>query len=208
LLSELSPHKGETEWADRLHHRATLIGGSGASPRRDSDFYPTPPEVTIALLDYLNLLLDTRIWEPACGEGHMAAVMIIRGYDVVATDLRETGYGFGGVNYLSAPLYPCDWIITNPPFSLAYRFIMQSYDHRKPFALLLKSQFWHAANRQKLWSTIQPSEILPLTWRPDFTGQKSSLMDMIWCVWRESTNYTVYTPLSKPRLLNNLMLEE
>lgn len=32
-----------------------IAGGNSAIGRRESDFYPTPPEVTVALLDFLRL---------------------------------------------------------------------------------------------------------------------------------------------------------
>lgn len=48
-----------------------IAGGNSAIGRRESDFYPTPPEVTVALLDFLRLPKNTVIWEPAAGEGDM-----------------------------------------------------------------------------------------------------------------------------------------
>lgn len=38
----------------------------------------------------------------------------------------------------------------------------------KPFAMLLKAQYWHAAKRAQLFCEVPPSYVLPLTWRPDF----------------------------------------
>ena len=48
-----------------------INGGNSVTGRRASDFYPTPPEATIALMQFLNLPIGMRIWEPACGQGHM-----------------------------------------------------------------------------------------------------------------------------------------
>lgn len=42
-----------------------------------------------------------------------------------------------------------DWIITNPPFSLAEAFIRRAAELGKPFAFLLKSQYWNATCRMK-----------------------------------------------------------
>lgn len=52
-----------------------IAGGNTAYKRAASDFYPTPPDVTIALMRFLGLDKSTRIWEPACGGGHMVRVM-------------------------------------------------------------------------------------------------------------------------------------
>ena len=48
-----------------------IAGGNTAYFRNKSDYYPTPPEVTQALLNFLNLRPGTKVWEPACGDGHM-----------------------------------------------------------------------------------------------------------------------------------------
>lgn len=172
-----------------------IAGGNTAYKRVESDFYPTPPEATQALLNFLRLPRGTMIWEPACGEGHMAKVMRENGYDVIETDIDM------GVDFLDLPCLSCDWIITNPPFSLADKFIEQCVEHGKPFALLLKSQYWHARKRLGLFRSYPPSTVCPLTWRPDFLFKKrgggSPLMDVCWVVW-DGTHDTRYIPLERP----------
>lgn len=176
-----------------------IAGGNTAYKRNASDYYPTPPEVTRALLDFLGLPKDTVIWEPACGEGHMVNEMERLGYSVYGTDIVQ------GVDFLTTDLSvnAYDWIITNPPFSKAEEFIRRSWETQKPFALLLKSQFWHAKRRLRLFQECRPQCICPLTWRPDFLfgqrGSGSPLMDVIWCIWLPGTRgVTVYYPLEKP----------
>jgi hypothetical protein len=179
---------------------------NASSPRRSStDFYPTPPNVTLALLNYLKLPTGTRIWEPACGEGHMANVFKYRGFEVVSTDLYYRGYGQGGKDFLHTDFIYCDWIITNPPFSLSEAFIRRCIKQGKPFALLFKSQFWHAAKKRKLFEAYRPEAVLPLSWRPNFlfaqTERKSGspLMEVCWTVWGDMpAQYTIYQPLEKP----------
>lgn len=173
-----------------------ICGGNTAYKRKASDFYPTPPEVTQALLDFLKIEAGKRIWEPACGEGHMVEVFETNGYKVRATDLQT------GTDFLTTESNHSDWIITNPPFSLSEQFIRKCAEYNVPFALLLKSQYWHAAKRVALFSEITPAYVLPLTWRPDFLFKKrgtgSPLMDVIWCVWIPGEKNTAYIPLIKP----------
>ena len=88
-----------------------IAGGNTAYKRVASDFYPTPPEATVALMDFLDLPKGTKIWEPACGQGHMVKVMEQMGYAVIGTDIQF------GDDFLKALLMDCEWIITNPPFS-------------------------------------------------------------------------------------------
>lgn len=175
-----------------------IAGGNTAYSRNKSDFYPTPPEVTQALLDFLGLRPGTKVWEPACGEGHMVDVLIKNGLAVHASDISM------GIDYLTAdlPSGGVDWIITNPPFSLAEQFIRRSGEHGIPFAMLVKSQYWHANKRFFLFYENKPAYILPLTWRPDFLfktrGSGSPLMDVMWCVWIPGATKTEYRPLLKP----------
>lgn len=118
----------------------------------------------------------------------MSRIMSERGHDVYSSDLEFQGYGEGNIDFLATNL-PKDvnWIITNPPFSLADQFIRKAFEHRVSFAFLLKSQYWHAKKRVDLFYEMPPTDICPLTWRPDFLfkkrGKGSPLMDVMWCVW-------------------------
>lgn len=48
-----------------------ICGGNTQYKRNESDFYPTPPDVTFALMQKLGLPKWVPIWDPACGEMHM-----------------------------------------------------------------------------------------------------------------------------------------
>ena len=186
-----------------------IMGGNGAKARKASDLYPTPPEVTVALMRFLKLPAGTIVWEPAFGDGDMAKALFECGVTVHGTDIRG-GYDF---LKLDRPEGSFDWIITNPPFSLADEFIHHAAEIGKPFAMLLKAQYWHAVKRAQLFREIPPSYVLPLTWRPDFLfkerrGKKSAspLMDVMWCVWltpQMQGVQTVYKPLMRPKAANS-----
>lgn len=182
-----------------------ICGGNTAYKRNPSDFYPTPPDVTLALMKRIGLPKYIPIWEPACGSLHIVNELKREGYiDIAATDI-ETGIDFLNcdIDWVKSKPY---WIITNPPFSIADKFIERCNEISKPFALLLKSQYWHSKKRFSLFKEITPSAIYPLTWRPDFLfkerGKGSPLMDVMWCVWNGKTKYgdTVYRPLERPIL--------
>ena len=186
-----------------------IAGGNTAYKREASDFYPTPPDVTFALMKFLSLDKGAKIWEPACGEGHMVNVMREMGYQVIGTDIRY------GDDFLTAPLMDCDWIITNPPFTQSEAFIECCMSHERPFALLPKSQYWHAKKRKALFDQYPPEWILPLTWRPDFLfrerGNGSPLMDVMWVVWEPdcADGWTArYLPLERPTAADMEMLKK
>lgn len=183
-----------------------INGGNGIKARRAFDFYPTPPEVTVALVRFLRLGSGLCVWEPACGDGDMVRALEACGLTVYGTDIRN-GQDFLTRTHPDGVDKHYNWIITNPPFAQSEEFIRHAAQIGKPFALLLKSQYWHAAKRIQLFRNIPPSCVLPLTWRPDFLfkehDQKASpLMDMMWCVWLMPQNrdiQTSYIPLNKPK---------
>lgn len=90
----------------------------------------------------------------------------------------------------------------------AEAFIRRAWRIGKPFAFLLKAQFWNAGKRRRLFEECTPTLVLPLTWRPDFffkdraEGEKGSLlMDVQWCVWHPNNLHragTMYWPLARP----------
>lgn len=189
-----------------------LVKAQKAHKRKAADFYPTPPDVTAALMEFLSLEPGKYIWEPACGDGAMSEVIKGYGHEVYATDLREdSGYGQeGGLDFLHYDLHPLtglrsqdyiDWIITNPPFNLAEAFIRKSLSITPNVAMLLSNQYWHAATRKRLFDDHPPAWVLPLLWRPAFLEKergKSPMMNVFWVVWQEGQYDARYRLLPRP----------
>jgi hypothetical protein len=84
--------------------------------RQENDFYPTPEWVTEALLSCVNL--RGAVWEPCCGDGGMARTIAARGYQVIASDIADRGFGQTGVDFLQSREFPraCGSMVTNPPY--------------------------------------------------------------------------------------------
>ena len=180
-----------------------LTNNSTENKRRELDFYPTPPEVTHALMCFLKLKPQS-MWEPACGNGAMAEVLKTHGHNVLSTDLRETGYGTSKLDFL-VEKRECDAIITNPPFSISEEFIRHALSQTEIVAMLLKSQYWHAKKRVALFNESPPAYVLPLSWRPDFLGEErrnkdkknSPVMEVCWTVWLPGDTNTKYRILNR-----------
>lgn len=181
-----------------------VLANASAADRPDTDFYATPEDVTEALILKMGWPKSMTVWEPAAGDGRMANVFLNRGYKVMPTDISEgPEWDF---THWSRPV-DClgDLIVTNPPFIASEQFIHSAYQLRpQAFAFLLKSQYWHASRRYKLFHQCRPSRILPLTWRPDFLfGKKSSAptMDVLWTVWEYpyDNTTTTFEPLTRVR---------
>ncbi len=117
-----------------------LPSGAGAvmASRREPpdalDYFPTPPWATRALfrhvLPAMGVEAIDNVWEPACGEGHMAEVVaeFVNG-QVVASDVFDYGMGQTPVDFLIEPmLIKPDWVITNPPFNLLCEFALRALE--------------------------------------------------------------------------------
>lgn len=172
-----------------------IAGGNGH--RRENDFYPTPPEATRALLPLI-AEWPKQVWEPACGDGAMARVLMEAGYDVRASDLVDRGFGVVRDFLETSRPSRVHAIITNPPFKLASQFIERAEDiGATHMAMLLKASFWNAAGRLKTWDRWPPFAIHPLTWRLDFDGRGAPTMDCMWVLW-DRTSPPMPRPLPKP----------
>lgn len=122
---------------DRRQFASRISGGNSATGRKAGDFYPTPPEATIALLKFLHILSDSVVWECACGGGMMSRAIEKVGYETISTDVEDMGFGYAGIDFLTCQMEEkFDWIITNPPFSAAEKFIRKAWEYEKPFAFL------------------------------------------------------------------------
>lgn len=129
--------------------------------RAPLDFYPTPREVTEAILPYIP---RETIWEPACGDGAIAKVLSESGFAVCTSDIKDYGYEkFGGeLDFLGAredthtPFKHC--IVTNPPYDLSREFVQKALDLEcVTRAFFLLRHEWDA-----------PAKSLPLVTHPSF----------------------------------------
>jgi hypothetical protein len=99
----------------------SIAGTSEWRERVENDYYATPNESTLKLLAEEEILYP--VWEPACGEGHIAQHLYILGDEsksVYASDLIDRGYG-EVKDFLTCNDFACT-IITNPPFNLFQEF--------------------------------------------------------------------------------------
>lgn len=101
--------------------------------RKKSDFYETPYSMTGQLLEVETF--DGTILEPACGN-----LAIVR-------QLPPCTFYDIEKDFLIEPIF-YDNVITNPPFSLAYEFILKAKEvARKKIAFLLPLSYLHGKKR-------------------------------------------------------------
>jgi hypothetical protein len=151
------------------------------------DFFPTPRWATFALIDNEKFAGD--IWECACGDGAMSAVLDETGQEVRSTDLYERGFGEAGVDFNLATRRT-DNIITNPPFNSAEAFVQKGTQLAgRKFALLLRLAFLEGANRANtIFAKCPPSRVWVfserITFYPAGAERKGSgTTAYAWFVW-------------------------
>lgn len=168
----------------RLKRAQSLVGTSEGRP--EHDYYPTPPEATLALLDAEKFV--GTIWEPACGEGHISKVLIDYGYKVRSTDLIDRGYGDGGQDFLKS-FDMCENIITNPPYNIAQEFVEHALARTTgKVAMLCKLQFLEGAKRKKMFERTPLEHVLVFSKRIKMSRNgvdqySSSMIAFAWFVW-------------------------
>ena len=107
----------------------------------DKDRCQTPPYAMTPLYPYIST--DKVILEPAAGQGLMAATLTSHGYKVITGDI-ETGQDFFKHTYTN-----WDVLVTNPPYSIKYKWLDRCIELGKPFALLMPGETIYAQKYAK-----------------------------------------------------------
>lgn len=191
---------------------SSAVMAQRAEPHDSLDYFPTPPWATRALCEMLlgaELIepgLGT-VWEPAAGEGHMAAALAEYFREVWASDVHDYGVGLPRADFLGAlasdprsafdPALRPDWVITNPPFRLAQAFIEQAgMVALEGCAMLVRTSFLEGVGRwRELYRRRPPNFIWQFTERvPMHKGRLvptgSTATAYCWLVWVEGAQGT------------------
>lgn len=165
---------------------ASRAGRNGMRPA--TDFYPTPPAATRALLGVERF--EGAVWECACGDGAMARVLAAHGLEVVATDLNGHGYGEAGVDFLMETRLLAPNIVTNPPYRLANAFVRHAlWLGAERVAMLLRLAFLEGSRRADIIERGGLARVHVfrdrLTMSPKGSGiDKGGAIAFAWFVWQ------------------------
>lgn len=125
IPEHIPQHRGfkNKDWTGNSVSTFKGLGASNhaAHEREEYDFYATEPLATKLLTEIETF--QNKIWEPACGLGHMAEPLKQAGYDVYATDIVDRGYGNETKNFLTSTGKWDGDIITNPPYKYMPRIL-------------------------------------------------------------------------------------
>jgi hypothetical protein len=113
------------------------------------------------------MLANATVWDPACNRGFMARPLAEYFAEVKATDIHD--YGYPGQQKTVDFLWPgseqdlddINFVITNPPFRLADRFIERAFDlNLEGFAFLMRTAFLEGDGRHtRIFSRFAPTVV-------------------------------------------------
>ena len=160
------------------------------------DFYCTPEEATIALLEREEFIGS--IWEPACGNGAISQVLKDYGHEVYSSDIMYRGYGMAPpLDFLKGQLLSefTNNIITNPPFKLAKEFVLRALEVTdKKVAMFLRLAFLESQNRKEMFENTPLAKVYVFSKRltlypgdmPIEEHKGSGSIAFCWMVWDHS----------------------
>lgn len=148
--------------------------------RRPHDFYETPEHYVNQILP----LVDERdfVYEPCVGDGaisHFFPRVLTNDIDLA----READRHYDATTSDAWPVlsYPVDWIITNPPFNVAFEILQHAVRYAPNVAMLLRISFFEPTKQRGPWLRAHPPDGLIYLPRYSFTSNGKS--DSTTCVW-------------------------
>ena len=190
----------------------------GENGRHKNDLYPTLSGVTVALLS--RVVVDGLVCSPCAGHGHMTRVLTAAKKRVITNDIDTTIPGLDYYGDAADPMAEVwkdglldlpyarkyDWVVENPPFSLALPIIKNAWDSATVgIAFLLRLSFLEPtteipnAMRGSAWAEniakrgewldshaqLMSNLIIMGSPRPSFTGTGTDSVTPAWMVWRK-----------------------
>lgn len=157
--------------------------------REKNDFYATDSLAIELLLENEKF---SKILEPACWQGHLSKPLIEAWYEVESHDLIDRGY-WTIKDFFDITEW--DWdIITNPPYSVAQKFVEHSLDIIKPgakAAFFLRLLFLEGKARKKLFLENPPKVVYVCSGRVrcaknwEFDKYEGNAVAYAWFVWEK-----------------------
>lgn len=152
--------------------------------RKSYDFYPTPDYVVKNFLEKVNFQKVNSFLEPCRGNGviYNKVKCSIKKYCEIRQKKRRQ-------DYLKIPFQSkFDLIVTNPPFSIADKFLMKSIKESDCVCYLLRLNYLGSIKRANgLWKKVgMPNKLFVLSKRPSFTGKGTDSTEYAWFCWDKS----------------------
>lgn len=167
------------------------FSGVNRGQRKKSDFYQTPIGLTKQLIEHEYFNKNKVVLNPACGDFMIGRALRESGFKHIhESDIRM------GADFLKlSNNYKYDYLIENPPFSLAFEFIQKAKEIIKyKFAYLLPLSYLHGQKRyeSKIFTdkNYPLSKIYVFTRYPLLTDKirndgkyETGMIAYIWAIW-------------------------
>jgi len=168
--------------------------------RNANDYYETAPWMTASLLHHHPI--TGRILEPCAGDGAIARVLVEAGCDVLTNDIDSRHRPALNYDATQGELWSdpftrgVDWVITNPPFNIAFPILEQAWLlARVGVAFLLRKTFLEPTDTYKRrgvvvpgrggWLSVHPpTRIIGLP-RHRFRGKGNDSVSCDWMIWEK-----------------------
>lgn len=145
------------------------MSATGRGTTRDpKDYYSTPRAAFAPLIDILPR--DKSFWEPCAGDGRLIRWLRESGREVGGVDFspqRQEIYPMISVDYLT-DFTQREFIVTNPPFSLAFEMCQHAKITAFEFMFLLRLSFLESEERGDWLAANEPGALFVLRKRPSF----------------------------------------
>jgi hypothetical protein len=193
---------------DALLHRrggdavSDLFGGVSVidtGERNAFDYYPTPDWMTRSLLEFHPTIAGAFVLEPCSGDGAIVRVLEAAGCVVITNDVvqrhpAQTHMDATDPAFWSSLPY-VEWVITNPPFNVAFPILQHAFKTAQVgVALLLRKTFLEPTEERGPWLAEHPPARLIGQPRYSFRGKGSDSVSCDWCVWLKHPG-TWYEPI-------------
>lgn len=166
---------------------------------KETETFRTPFASFTALLDYAPEWFASGVgFDPAAGDGRMIKEIVRRGNKGphILGDIRDERISWAGVpatssvgDFLSQKCPPFDFLITNPPFSLAQRFVEHSLPNAGGRVCILQSVAFQGTAKRSRWLVESGLRyVLNLPTRPKWevdSGSRvfSNVWDFAWFIF-------------------------
>lgn len=146
------------------------MSATGRGTNRDpKDFYATPRPAFAPLLPHLPR--DVQFWEPCAGDGRLIRWLFESGRKADGADLSPQVIGditpLPAIDYLTDTTRR-EFVITNPPFSVAFEMCQHARKHSREFMFLLRLSFLESEERGDWLTANEPAGLHVLKKRPSF----------------------------------------
>ena len=171
--------------------------------RIKSDFYATPKDCIQNFLDHYGAI-NGRVLEPSAGNGNIVEVVKKSGKNTItsvelrseeADNLRAVSSEVIIGDFLELKTdEKFDYIIGNPPYSLAQEFLEKCFeiaDENTRIIMLLRTNFMESKKRYWFWQKHPVNALYVLSKRPSFTGKGTDATSYSWFVWDGTDKQTI-----------------